>query len=901
MMSITKVTTASAQHYYTREDYYAKGEGTRDASAWFGEGAHRLGLSGPVENESFQNVLDGRMPDGGVLTWSGREDRRAGFDATFSAPKSVSLLAEIGEDSRIPNAHHEATATALTYLQEYAAYARITENGETRLESTGNLVIATFDHHTSRSGDPQLHSHSVILNVTQRSDGEWRALAGEKLYEAKMAAGAVYRATLAHEMQELGYHIELTHTDGRFEVAGLSKEQLNEFSIRSQDIRQAMAEYGLTGAKEAERATLLTREAKKETDLEQLRDEWKARALDQGIDLNRMVLQAHERAVLDEDRTTSKLSAKEAVKWAIDHSTERQTIVSGLDLQRYAAERAVGKASFNEVQVALAREEQDGNLIRVGNRYTTIEALRVEHQTIEKMKEGQNSLGPIMYRQQAEQALSVHGLTAGQERAANHILTSTDRFIGVEGWAGTGKTTMLQRVQEATSDSRVELHGLAVSASAARTLETESGIASKTVAHFLSRESSSTQDGVHRVYVVDEASLLGARTAHALMERIEQENARAIFLGDRQQLSAIEAGKPFAVLVNQGMETSRMEEILRQRDPGLKSLVEQAATGRMVETVGQLERAGNLIEISDRNERLNAVAQVYLKRTSSERQQTLVLTGSRIDRGTLNEMIRAGLQQQGTLSGPEIKGNVLVQRDLTKAQAREVSSYNIGDVVRFSKDYCGLGIAKGEYGVVEETNLAGGTVSLRMEGNGRTVDWEPGRLVSTEIFHKEERGLQEGDLIRWSKNDYSQGRRNGDLATVNIDPVSGSLFVRDKHGKETAFNSQTDRHWDHGYASTVHAAQGRTADHAIFHAESQQLSTNKEGWYVAVSRARDDLWVVTDDVAALKEAVAESRVQSSAIEAVEQHLALNGPNVTRELRDSVSERGSADRQMDIER
>ena len=466
MMSITRVTRASAQQYYSREDYYSKDAETRDASAWVGEGAQRLGLVGPVETEQFQNVLDGRMPDGGDLTWNGGDGRRAGFDATFSAPKSVSLLAEIGQDIRIVDAHREATAVALTFLEQHAAYGRITEKGDTRTEHTSNLVIATFDHHTSRSGDPQLHSHSVIMNVTQREDGAWRALAGEKLYEAKMAAGAVYRATLAHELQDLGYHIQVTHADGRFEVAGITNAQLDEFSQRSQDIRQAMADYGLSGAKESERATLLTRESKQDRDLDQLRQEWTARAQDHGLDVKGLVLSAQERADLGGERAASSLYAQEAVEWAIEHTTERQTVVKSVDLQRFAAERAVGKASFRDVQQALAREEREGYLIRVGDRYTTLQALRVEHQIIEKLKDGQHSLVPLLDRQQAEQALSGYGLTGGQERAANHILTSSDRFIGVEGWAGTGKTTMLQRVRDATSDSRVEWRGLAVSASA---------------------------------------------------------------------------------------------------------------------------------------------------------------------------------------------------------------------------------------------------------------------------------------------------------------------------------------------------------------------------------------------------------------------------------------------------
>ena len=716
-----------------------------------------------------------------------------------------------------------------------------------------------------------------------------------------MAAGAVYRATLAHEMQALGYHIQVTHADGRFEVAGMTKEQLDQFSQRSHRIREAMEAYGLSGAKDAERATLLTRGPKKETDLEQLRDEWKARAIDHRLDIKGMVQQAQERAALGADRAATSLHAKDAVAWAIDHTTERQTLVSAMDLQRYATERVVGKASFSNVQQALARAERDGTLIRVGDHYTTIEALRVEHQSVEKMKEGRNSVSPLTHRRDADNMLSGHGLTAGQERAARHILTSSDRFIGVEGWAGTGKTTMLQRVQEVTGTSRVEWRGLAVSASAARTIETEAGIPSETVAQFLNRAPSSAPEGVQRAYVIDEASLLGARTAYALMQRVEQEHARAIFLGDRNQLAAIEAGKPFAVLVNHGMQTERMDEIVRQRDPALKSLVEQAAQGRTVETVGQLQASGRLIAISDRTERLNRVAHEYLRQTLSEQAHTLVLSGSRADRSTLNELIRAGLQQQGALSGPEKHADVLVQRDLTKARMREAASLILGDVVRFGKDYRGLGIVKGEYGVVEATNPDHGTVSLRMEANGRAVEWQPDRSVVVEVFQKEQRGLQDGDLIRWTKNDYSQHRRNGDLGRVSIDSASGSMFVRDRNGKETIFNPEGERHWEYRYASTVHASQGRTEDRTIYHADSQQLATNKEGWHVAVSRARDDLRVVTDDVAALKEPVGESRTQASALEAVERHRSQHSHAVHPEVAEGVSDRTGPSRQLEIER
>ncbi len=876
MLSIKNITnSAAAGHYYEKDNYYTDREEARERSVWWGQGAERLSLSGPVDQEIFQRLLDGQLPNGAEIR-SGTTGRdRAGVDVTLSAPKSLSLLAEVGGDHRLRDAHEVAVTRALEYLEREAAQARLRADGETSTQQTGNLIVARFQHDTSRTLDPQLHTHAVIANATERQDGAWRALSNEKLYEHKMAAGAVYRAQLAAEVQRLGYDIEKTHADGRFEIRGFTKNQLEHFSQRSLTIREAMQERGLSGAKAAEQATLMTRSAKSDVDRGELREEWRTRAKSQGIDLVHMMEEARERAGRETTRNEIQQAARAGLQWAIEHTTERQTVVARRDLERYATEQVVGTATYQDVQRAIRQAVRSGELIPLGDRYTTFGALQTEQDTIRMMAEGQGRVASILSHEQAREATDGRSLTTGQQRAAIHILVSEDRFLGVEGRAGTGKTTMLNVVRDHAEQRGYEVRGLAISASAARTLENEAGIPSQTVAQFLAERAGQQREGIQSgkrtLYIVDESSLLGSRDAHAFMKAVEQENARAVFLGDRAQLAAIQSGKPFALLVDKGMKTEQMTEIVRQRTPELKQVVEQAAEGKAAETITQLENAGKLIAIADRATRLDAVAGEYLNRDRAVQEGTLVLTGSRADRAELNERIREGLKQQGVLSGPEIRAEVLVQKDLTRAQVRESTSYEMGDVIRFGKDYRSLGVDKAEYARVVTVKPDSNTIILQMERGARTVEWQPHRNSAVEVYRRKERTLLDGDLIRWTRNSYEQDRRNGELVRAKVDSESRTVIVRDRDGKETPFDPQRDRHWDHGYASTVHASQGRTVERGIYHADSEQIATNREAWYVALSRAREEVRIYTDDAVTLREAVKESRGQHSAIEAVERH------------------------------
>ncbi|MDP3613767.1 MAG: MobF family relaxase, partial [Rubrivivax sp.] len=263
---LTRQDIGDVASYYgdAADDYYAK-EG--EAQVWQGKGAEALGLQGEVDRDRFRDLLAGRIdPDGPSVRQGTRDDAktRIGIDLTFSAPKSVSIHALVGGNAAMIAAHDKAVAAALQ-AAEAMAQARTKVGGKSRLETTGNLVIAKFRHETTRAQDPELHTHAVVMNLTQRADGQWRALKNDEIIKATKYLGSVYRSELAAELQRQGHELRMGR-EGMFELASMSREQIMAFSQRSQQIEAALAAKGLTRedatTSQLQQATMQTRERK---------------------------------------------------------------------------------------------------------------------------------------------------------------------------------------------------------------------------------------------------------------------------------------------------------------------------------------------------------------------------------------------------------------------------------------------------------------------------------------------------------------------------------------------------------------------------------------------------------------------------------------------------------------
>ena len=924
MLSIGAISSAAqGARYYERDGYYDRDDPAhRDASAWAGRGAADLGLDGPVDPETFRAVLEGRVPDGSG-TRLGRRGRdgeilhRPGRDLTFSAPKSVSLAALVGGDRRIVEAHDRAVRATLDWVERNAAATRMKDPETGAMARVGNqrIVAATFRHDASRSLDPQLHTHAVLANMARSGDGKWRSMANEGLYDRQKLIGMLYRNELAANLSKLGYGIEKTHADGRFEIAGVSREAVEAFSTRRAEIEAAMDARGLglpgENPRLAERAALMTRAAKRDVGREELRAVWTQQAAELGFDAGGLVVEATARSVEagigaegvtpefdhaddggarsgsgdgpqregagdfrpDHEMAAEMSPAAEAVTWAMAHLSEREAVFARSDLLAAALAHAPGRVSIGDVEREVAGLERAGSLHDVDmpgarDSLATDRTVGEERETVALMHAGQARGRATMRSWMVQAHLSRGPLTPGQKDAVKLVLSARDRVVGVQGYAGTGKTTMLDRARRLAERKGWRMAGLAPSASAARTLAAEAGIPTETLQKFLARNAGVAEGRLTRkgaramraafrktVLVVDEGSLASTVQARDLL-RIARELRipRVVLVGDSKQLDAVDAGKPFAQLQAAGMKTAVMDEIMRQRDPALKEAVEASLKGDILRA---FERLGSNVAEVKADNIAGAVAARWLRLDPEARERTGVMAPSHALREEINGHVRARLAREGRIHGPAMRSERLVSKGFTNAEKALAANYAPGDVVAFHRPYKRIGVEKGDERQVTGVDHGERAVLLD-DGSDGTVAWKPGevggRSGGSEVYRREGIELRAGDRVRWTRNDAGLGLVNSRTAEVAA-VRDGRVTFRLEDGRtlELGGSDPQLRHLDHAWASTVHAFQGRTVDNVIAAMEAKHPNlTTQKSFYVEISRARDRAELVTDDAAELR-------------------------------------------------
>ena len=757
MLTISKPLSSGQAHSYhqrefsnSQDNYYTEGERVR--GEWHGKLAEQWGLKGEVQEEHFARLADGQHPITAAdlvrhrpgyeyLNSQGETihtmEHRAGWDATFSAPKSVSLTALVGADERVRVAHREAVNVALDELERYVQ-ARI--GGNHQPETTGRWVAAKFEHDSSRPVDgyaaPQLHTHVVIFNVTERENGDTRALQPHELYRSQQYATAVYRTELALRLRQLGYEIEQS-PNGAPEIKGYTQEYLEASSPRRQQIKEHLNQEGSAGPKPqksplTERETPRSMSATKKCSAVTKR--WRRNS---GISQS-MLFAKPSPALTKKNQGARSKPTEQSAKPSTMRS--KRTLTRGCNGRTRAnagcVETCDGRSAAFENSAAIqsrgrARWADSAGVSRWHRTelYHRRDDRPGARQHPPHAREPGSISGACQRRHPREIEQEYGHLSSSQHRAVQEILSGRDQIAALEGVAGAGKTTSLSAIRDAAEREGYSVEGFAPTSRAAHKLG-EAGIQSNTLQHHLAQERQAETREKH-LYVLDESSLASTRQINDFLHRLGEQD-RVLLVGDVRQHEAVEAGRPYYQLQQAGMRTAHLDEIVRQKDPALKEAVEQLARGDIHAAIDNLDRQGRVQQIANREERFQAIAQEYARHP----QGTLVVSPDNRSRHELNVLIHHELQERGQVQPQEHTFRVLEARqELTGADRAWAEQYNPGDVLRYSRGSKVVGVNAGEYATVTNTDAKQNLLTVEREA-GQQVTYDPRRLQGVSVYRE---------------------------------------------------------------------------------------------------------------------------------------------------------------------
>ena len=845
MVSIGKLAVGQADYYLEQargrvdrassvgsgvEDYYVGG--TEAPGYWIGLGSESAGAVGTVEREALVRALDGNDPNTGRELVKPHARRVPGFDVTFSAPKSVSLLFGLGDERlqrAVRAAHEEAVADALGYLERVAAKGRRGAGGAVSIQGRG-FIGAAFRHRTSRAGDPQLHTHVLIANLVQGMDGRWSALDGRAIYQHAKTAGFLYEARLRALLTERLGVAWTPVRNGIADIEGMPNEVLRAFSRRRAEIEAELLSRGESSAAAARMATLSTRQRKDYGVIpEQLVAEWRERAARLGFDREAMqaVLgrqPATELRPREWERAFSRMSAPTGLTRQRSTFAPRDVLQALCEVVRLGAsvavrefEAAAEEFLASEVTVpvldgnagdaAPSIRLRDGRLVctRTDRRFSTVELLAVEKHVIETALAGVGAGRAIARPDALRPALVERPYLADEQvEMVKRLSSDGDAVAIVVGPAGTGKTVGLAAAREAWEASGITVEGAAVARRAARELSDGAGIPSTSIAALLRRLRLGAEPLARgSVLVIDEASMLGTRQLAEILRHTTAAGGKLVLTGDHRQLPELEAGGCFRGLAIR-LPYIGLRENRRQRAPWEQATLQELRHGDVEVALAEYKRRDRVTVERDAKRLGQRLVTDWW--SSGGPGGGIMIALRRSDVRRLNQLARVEMRNAGRLGDME-----LVVGD---------EGFSVGDAVVLRRNDSRLGVVNGDRGTVRTI----GPRSLVVATGDRVLELDAAYLTQT---------------------------------TVHGDPVIA-----------------------HGYAVTGHVAQGLTTDRA-FVLVSDELY--REWAYTAMSRGRttNRLYMVEgamrsrDEIAPRARVPAESDLLATLRQSRRQRLAID--------------------------
>jgi conjugative relaxase-like TrwC/TraI family protein len=693
------------------EEYYGVRGEVR--GRWVGAGTLALGLTGQVAGDDLRPVLAGLDPGTGVRLASSAR-KVPGFDVTFSAPKSVSLLYALSGtevSAEVIAAHETAVDATLDYLEDAACRTRRGHAGAERLRTEG-FIGAAFRHRTSRAGDPQLHTHVLIANLVRGTDGAWATLDSRGLYRLARTGGYLYQAVLRRELTErlgVGWGPVVK---GCAELEGIAQPVLRAFSRRRVEIELALEVHGSSGRDAAQIAALATRQPKDhDTDAVSLRQEWEQRAETLGLHAGRVRLLVDRSAVHKVPAPDHRLIA--AVL------TEEQSTFDEPAVLRALAEQARPGATIERLQGQARAFLADREVVPMApGLYTTREMLRLEHGVVASAQARLSGGAGVVPVVTVERIIAASGSLSREQQAMVRALATAGHGVDVVvGVAGAGKTQALAAARQAWTAVGYDVRGTALAARAAAELHARSRIPATSLDALLAGlDRSANPFAARTVLVVDEAGMVGTRKLARLLTHAQRADAKVVLVGDDHQLPEIQAGGAFRGLAER-LPSVRLTQNRRQRDPRERHALAELRAGRAERALEHFTSRG---QITISRTRADAHTEMINRWQAArgDRDDVVMLALRRRDVQQLNHRARAALVAARQLGPPrlEVRGQ----------------QFSVGDRVMTLHNWRRHGLINGERGSITAVN--GENVAVHFDA-GHELTLPPSYLRAGHLTH----------------------------------------------------------------------------------------------------------------------------------------------------------------------